>query len=168
MGMLMVARTDPAKTVRGESRRFTLTGTLCAGEPSWLLTWICTEDTRPMLFDYTKEKIQDISGPHGEVEGVAWFEVLYHVLEGHHIWRLYNFNASLLCFHQIAACTGEKPEKYQPSLEVKFHSTQARGGLLNTSKTQNVDFDAFYTLIPFEITLVICSLPDLVSTEAFT
>lgn len=93
-----------------------------------------------MLFDCTKEKTQKISGPHGEVEGVAWFEVLYHVLEGHHIWRLHNFNASLLCFHQIAACAEEQPEKYQAALEVTFHSTQAPGGLLNASKTQNVAF----------------------------
>lgn len=42
--MLMVARTTPSETIRGESMRFTLTGTLWAGEPSWLLTWICKED----------------------------------------------------------------------------------------------------------------------------
>lgn len=35
-------------------------------------------------------------------------------------------------------------------------------------KHRMLHFDGFYTLIPFEITLVICSLPDLVSTEAFT
>lgn len=64
-----------------------------------------------MLFDSTKLKIQHVNGPHGEVEWVAWFEVLYHVLEGHHVWRLHNFNASLLCFHQIAACAEEQSEK---------------------------------------------------------
>lgn len=40
--MLMVARALPEETTRGESRRFTLTGTLRAGEPSWWLTWIWT------------------------------------------------------------------------------------------------------------------------------
>lgn len=35
-------------------------------------------------------------------------------------------------------------------------------------KPRMLHFDGFYTLIPFEMMLVICSLPDLVSTEAFT
>lgn len=100
----MVARATPAETIRGKSRRFTLTGTLCAGEPSWLLTWICKEDANLRCLIRPKQKTQHSSGPHGEVEGVVWFEVLYRVLEGHHVGRLHNFNASLLCVHQIAAC----------------------------------------------------------------
>lgn len=47
-------------------------------------------------------------GPYCKVEGQAWFEVLWYVFEGYGIGRLYNFNASLLCFNQITACTGEK------------------------------------------------------------
>lgn len=81
---------------------------------------------KTMLFDCTKEKIHNISGPHSEVEGVAWFEVLYHVLEGHHIRRLHNFNASLLCFHQIAACAEEQSEKYQPRSHIPLKTGTRR------------------------------------------
>lgn len=100
----MVARATPAETIRGESSRFILTGTLCAGEPSWLLTWICKDDANLCCLIRPKQKTQHASGPHRDVEGVACFEVLHHVLEGHHIGRLHDFNASLLCVHQIAAC----------------------------------------------------------------
>lgn len=124
----MVARATPSNTIRSPSRRFNLTGTFRAGEPSWLLTWICKVDANLRCLIRQNQKARHTSGPHGEIKGVAWFEVLYRVLEGHHIGRLHNFNASLLCVHQIAACVDKNKVSQKNT-----GSGQARAGLLDAA-----------------------------------
>lgn len=69
---------------------------------------------RPTIFLQTvlqTQKVRRVGGPHSEVEGEAWFEVLCGVLEGHLVWRLHDFNACLLRFHQIAACADKRQGK---------------------------------------------------------
>lgn len=123
-GMLMVALAVPEVTTRGVSSKLTLTRTLRDGEPSWWLTWIWTsysfsltviqlkdaqtQDTEETS-SFSRQIVNTQDGPYCKVEGQARFEVLWYIFEGYDIGRLHNFNASLLCFNQIAACTGEKP-----------------------------------------------------------
>ncbi len=111
-----------------------------------------TQDTKETC-NFSRQIVNTEDGPYCKVEGQARFEVLWCVFEGYDIGRLHNFNASLLCFNQITACTGEKTgSNSSKSLPIATNLNN----FINLDSKVPCDILTFYTMSTDKHSQMIC------------